>query len=235
MLGTAFFAYRLDREYPAEPGLSTLVRARPHGGPWGAPSEVPGLGDARVTADPEGGAVLAGTRAARRGDVGLFGEPVATRVEVDGVVGELRGPALANPGRAFTPSAVALAGGRRLLVHSLKSGPAAFSNVAPVAAVTLGPGEQRKPLSPLTARLASEPVAVPLAGSRAFVVWAGERGWGATLVSAAGAAGPTAVPPGPAPARFHSNATNRDVRTAGAYVALTSERAGRVRVTLRRP
>jgi hypothetical protein len=44
----------------------------------------------------------------------------------------------------------------------------------------------------------------------------------------------TAAPKGPPPAPFHSNPTNRDLRTAGRYAIFTWARAGRVRVAVRR-
>ncbi len=232
--GTAFFTYRDNQADPANPQMPprSQIRARPHGGQWGSAVGIDGVVDARVTAAPDGGAVLAGTRPRSRGDAGYFGAPLSALVGRDGSVGPLLGPALASPGRAFGPSAVALGDGRRLLVASLKSGSAAFSRIAPVAATVLGPGSPASSL--LTTGLASEPVAVPLAGQRALVLWAGERGWGGALATSSGSVGAIRPPPGPPPAPFHNNPTNRDVRSGGRYVAIAWERDGRIRVTLRR-
>ncbi|MGH2901497.1 MAG: hypothetical protein ACRDMZ_22670, partial [Solirubrobacteraceae bacterium] len=63
---------------------------------------------------------------------------------------------------------------------------------------------------------------------------AGRRGLGAALAGADGAFAKTAEPKGPPPEPFHSNSTNRDLRTAGRYAIFTWARAGRVRVTVRR-
>jgi hypothetical protein len=231
--GIATFAYRDTGVRTQPPFAATLVRVRPHGGAWTDPVEVDGVVDARVTPHPDGGAVLAATRFGRRGDAANFGSPVSAVVAADGTTGPLQGPDLRYPGRAFTPSAVALGADRRLLVHALKARPAAFSTLAPVAAETLFGGVGSPDVRTLTAGQASEPIALPVAGRRALVLWAGARGWGDVLVGADGRRVPIAPPPGPPPTTAHFNATNRDARSAGRYVLLTWERAGRVRVSVR--
>jgi hypothetical protein len=234
--GTAFVAYRTDGEpIPNGPGPGTLVRARPHGRGWQDAGELPGLVDARLTPRAAGGAVLAATKLTRSGDAGAFGAPVSALVSPVGTLGPLSGPALPQPGRAFGPSAVELGAGRRLLVGSLRDRPAAFSPLAPVAAAVIGAdGTLANGMPFVTHARSSEPIALPLSGGRALVLWTGDRGWGVRLASPAGALRTTVAPPQGGPAPFHFNATNRDARSSRRHVIVAWERAGVVRVTTRR-
>ena len=71
----------------------------------------------------------------------------------------------------------------------------------------------------------------PLAGD---VV--GQRGLGAALASRAGSFRKVATPKGPPPPPFHTNSTNRDLRTGGRWAIFTWSRDadGRVRVSVRK-
>ena len=73
-----------------------------------------------------------------------------------------------------------------------------------------------------------------LSGGRALTVWSGRRGLDARLAGPDGTFRRTAPPRGPPPPPFHTNPTNRDLRTAGRYAIFTWARDGRVRVTVRR-
>jgi hypothetical protein len=77
---------------------------------------------------------------------------------------------------------------------------------------------------------------MPLADGRALTVWSGERGLGAALAGRDGTFKKTATPKGPPPPPFHTNSTNRDLRTGGAYAIFTWSRDadGRVRVSVRK-
>lgn len=233
--GTAVLAYRDVSQELTGVGAGALVRVRPHGGAWTGATGVARLADARVSPHPDGGAVLAGTLLVRRGDIGSFGPSATSLVSADGAVGPLSSPALAHPNRAFNASAVALTGGQRLLVGNLRDAPKAFSATAPVTATTIAADGTAGAVSVLDDDpSSSEPIALPLAGRRAVVLWSGARRWGAALTDDAGVARPTASPPGAPPAPYHFNATNRDLRSAGRYVAVAWERRGQVRVTIRR-
>jgi hypothetical protein len=89
-------------------------------------------------------------------------------------------------------------------------------------------------LQSLTGGRAKEPVTMGLDGGRALTIWSGRRGLDARLAQFDGIFRKTAPPKGPPPMPFHSNATNRDLRTAGSYAIFTWARDGRVRVTVRR-
>jgi hypothetical protein len=65
-----------------------------------------------------------------------------------------------------------------------------------------------------------------------LVVWSGRKGIGASL-AVDGTFGRTAEPKGPPPSPYHSNPTNRDLRSAGRYAIFAWARAGRVRVAVR--
>jgi hypothetical protein len=77
-------------------------------------------------------------------------------------------------------------------------------------------------------------VAVALSAGRVLTLWSGARGIGAALAGPDGTFKTTAEPKGPPPRPFHTNSTNRDLRSAGSYAIFTWARDGRVRVAVRR-
>jgi hypothetical protein len=195
-----------------------------------------GVTDARVSApdDPRFGALVAATAIASCGDVGCSGAPVAARLSGQGDPLPFQVPALAHPNRAFGPSIAPLGAGATALVFSLKDGPNAFDDRAPVKAAVLHDGAAPGPLQTLTSRPATEPIAAALGGGRVLVLWSGARGFGAALAGPDGRFRRTAQPPGPPPEPFHTNPTNREIATAGSYALVGWSRAGRVRLSLRR-
>ncbi len=74
-----------------------------------------------------------------------------------------------------------------------------------------------------------------LRDARALAMWSGRRGLGAALAGRDGIFHKTSEPKGPPPDPFHTNSTNRDLRTAGRYAIFTWSREGdgRVRVSVR--
>ena len=77
---------------------------------------------------------------------------------------------------------------------------------------------------------------MPLADRGTLTMWSGERGLGAALASPGGKFTKVAEPKGPPPPPFHSNSTNRDLRTGGRWAIFTWSRDadGRVRASVRR-
>ena len=214
-----------------------LVARGTHGGQIANPRPLPSDGsvvDPRVAAADAGMSLVTATKVTRCGDAGCSGAPFVWRSGETGDPVALGGPQLDAPGRAFGPSVAPLAGGGASLVFQLKDGPQPFSRQAPVKAVRITANGTAGRLQTLTSRLAEEPVAVALTGSRVLVVWSGTRGFGAALADSRGAYRTVAPPVGPPPSNGHSNATNRDVASAGRYVLVAWDRGGRVRLTLRR-
>jgi hypothetical protein len=210
-----------------------------HAGHFGPPHAFGGkaVADARVTAPGRAGegALVTATAISRCGDVGCFGAPIAARLTPQGDPQPFRSPVLAHPNRAFGPSIAPLGtDGAAALVFSLKDGPDAFDNRAPVKAAVLRPGAAPGALQTLTSRPATEPIAAALSGGRVLVLWSGARGFGAALAGPSGTFATTAEPPGPPPEPFHTNPTNRAMATAGPYALVGWSRAGRVRLSLRR-
>jgi hypothetical protein len=232
--GRAVLAFRREAP-PSGPAAQepVVVATRPHGGTFGTPVELPGppAADPRVTVDRAGRALVAFTRIASRGDAGFFGSPAAATVLPDGALGPPLGPTLDFPKRAFGPSA-AFTNLGAVLVFQLKEMSEPFAQEAPVRAVALGADGTIGALQTLTSGRAKEPVAVPLTGGRVLVVWSGRKGIGASL-AVDGTFGRTAEPKGPPPSPYHSNPTNRDLRSAGRYAIFAWARAGRVRVAVR--
>jgi hypothetical protein len=216
-----------------EPVVATT---RPHGGAFGAPVElaVRFAADPRVAIGEDGRTLIAATEIASRGDAGVFGNPVVADVTPAGLLGMPFGPKLANPKRAFAPTAVPTSSGRGAIVFQLKTRSEPFATEAPVRAVAIRADGSLGPLQTLTAGRAKEPVAAPLSGGRVLTIWSGRRGLDARLAGPSGTFTRSAPPKGPPPAPFHSNSTNRDLRTAGRYAIFTWARDGRVRVTVRR-
>ena len=213
-----------------------VVSVRPHGGVFGAPVALAGppAADPRVAVDAAGRAVIAATQATSRGDAGVFGGPIVAAVTPDGTLGAPHGPALPHPGRAFAPSVALTRGGAGVLVFALKPRPEAFGTEAPVRAVAFDATGGLGPLQTLTSSRAKEPVAMALSGGRVLTMWSGVRGIGAALAGPDGTFTTTAEPKGPPPRPFHTNSTNRDLRTAGRHAIFTWARDGRVRVAVRR-
>jgi len=213
-----------------------VVATRPHGGAFGAPVELGGdaAADPRVAIGADGRTLIAATQIRSRGDAGVFGNPVVAGVGATGTLGAPFGPALANPKRAFAPSAALTSAGRSVLVFQLKTKSQPFSTEAPVRAVAIAADGSLGALQTLTSGRAKEPVVIALSGGRALTMWSGRRGIDARLAGPDGIFRTTAAPKGPPPSPFHSNPTNRDLRTAGRYAIFTWARDGRVRVTVRR-
>lgn len=208
-----------------------------HAGHFGPLSSLggPGVTDARVAASTAAeGALVTLTASERCGDAGCSGAPVAARLSPQGIAQPFQVPALAHPNRAFGPSIAPLGPGAAALVFSLKDGPNAFDDRAPVKAAILHDGAAAGPLQTLTNRPAKEPIAAALDGGRVLVLWSGARGLGAALAGPDGRFRTTAEPPGPPPEPFHTNPTNRAISTAGPYALVGWSRAGRVRLSLRR-
>ena len=232
--GTAYAAYRAEEADDAPAPASSLVRVLPHGGAWSAPAPF-GAIDARLTPAPGGGAVITGTDVVRGAEVASFGVPLVARVAPDGSVGAPQAPRGVAPRRAFSPAAAALGGGQVLGLRLERARPAAFSPVAPVRAAVLDPSGGTRSTRVLATKDASEPVALPLSRGRALGLWAGPTGWGAVVAGADARIAAIRPPAGPPATRFHSNDTNRDVRSAGAWAAVAWGRGGVVRVTAARP
>ena len=236
--GRAVFTF--TREVPDNAPFGTpapvVVAVRPHGGAFSTPVALAGTAtaDPRVAVDGAGRAVIAGTQVARRGDAGAFGGPIVAAVGSDGTLGAPLGPALRYPGRAFAPSVALTKGGAGVLVFALKPGPEAFGTEAPVRAVAFDAAGALGALQTLTSARAKEPVAMALSGGRVLTMWSGVRGIGAALAGPNGRFKRTAEPKGPPPRPFHTNSTNRDLRTAGRHAIFTWARDGRVRVAVRR-
>lgn len=213
-----------------------VVATRPHGGAFGAPVELSGdaAADPRVAVGADGRTLIAATQVRSRGDAGAFGNPVVANVSAAGALGLPFGPVLSNPRRAFAPTAVPTSEGRAVLVFQLKTRSEPFATEAPVRAVAIAADGTIGRLQTLTSGRAKEPVAVALSGGRALTIWSGRRGLDARLAGPDGRFRKSAPPKGPPPRPFHSNSTNRDLRTAGRCAIFTWARDGRVRVVVRR-
>jgi hypothetical protein len=218
----------------AGPPSTMLVAHAPVGGPFGTPvSPADGAGHSALFAGT--GGLVASLRTARCGDTGCAGTPEAWRVDGNGALQPFGTVALDQPGRALRPSIAPLGSGGAALVFGLKDGPLPFATQAPVRAVALAADGTAGPLQTLTSGAAAEPVALPLSGSRVLAIWAGARGWGAALAGPDGRFAPFPAAPGAPPTTAHTNATNRDVATAGRYVAIAWARGHRIRMSVARP
>jgi len=230
--GVATLAFESEPPSSSNAPPEVMVARAPAGRPFGPATAVAdGMGRSRVWNASTG--LVAATRTERCGDVGCFGAPQVLAVDGSGASRLIGGPVLAQPGRAFNASAVALGGGRSALVFELKTQESAFSVVAPVRAATVAADASAGPLQTLTSAQASEPVALPLSGGRALALWATSRAWGTALAGPDGTFGPVRAPAGPPPPPFHTNATNRDVHTAGRWAAVAWAQGKRVRLTVR--
>jgi hypothetical protein len=213
-----------------------VVATRPHGGTFGVPVALGGdpAADPRVAIGADGRTLIAATQIRSHGDAGSFGNPIVAAVSSAGALGAPFGPVLSHPARAFAPTAAPTSEGRGVLVFQLKAKSEPFSTEAPVRAVAISADGTVGALQTLTAGRAKEPVVMPLSGGRALAVWSGRRGVDARLAGPDGIFARTAAPKAPPPSPYHSNSTNRDLRTAGRYAIFTWARDGRVRVTVRR-
>ncbi len=245
-IGRAVLAF--NRESTSSAGVTRSTAAvsfRPRGGVFTAPVELTGdpTGDPRVAA--EGGkSIVAATQIRSRGDAGLFGNPVLAWVGGGRTaawapaVGPFApfGPTLSKPQRAFGPSVALTSGARGVLVFQLKTSAQPFETRAPVHAVSISVDVPIGPIQTLTTSAAKEPVVMRLGAYGALAMWSGERGLGAALASHGGKFRTVATPKGPPPPPFHTNSTNRDLRTGGRWAIFTWSRDadGRVRVSVRK-
>ena len=236
--GRAVFAYRQEVPATGSFALPVLVTTRPHGGAFVAPVQLAGddAADPRVAVGSGGRALIAATQVLSHGDAGDFGSPVVSRVGQAGALGTPFGPSLANPNRAFGPSAALTSRGRAVLVYAQKPRSQPFETRAPVFAVAIAADDTAGAVQTLTSGAAKEPVVMGLDGGRALAMWSGAKGLGASLAGPDGTFEKTAEPKGPPPPPFHTNSTNRDLRTAGRWAIFTWSRDadGRVRVSVRR-
>jgi hypothetical protein len=235
--GRAVLAFRREAPFSLTTSPPVVVSTRPHGGAFGTPVQLPGepAADPRVAVGDGGRALVAATQIRSRGDAGVFGNPIVAGVSAAGALGAPIGPELSNPKRAFAPSAAFTQGGGSVLVFQLKTAAQPFRTEAPVRAVAIAADGTRGELQTLTSGRAKEPVVMGLSGGRALTMWSGRTGIGAALAGPDGIFERTSEPKGPPPEPFHSNSTNRDLRTAGRYAIFAWSRAsdGRVRVSVR--
>ncbi len=236
--GRAVLAYVPQAPFSVTTQPTAVVTTRPHGGIFGASVALGGdtADDPRVAVGAGGRAIIAATQVRSRGDAGSFGNPVVAGLSPAGALGAPFGPAVDAPRRAFAPSAAFTGAGRSVLVFQLKPSAQPFETRAPVKAVAISGTGVLGELQTLTSSRAKEPVVFSLAGGRALTMWSGERGLGASLASGDGTFKKTATPNGPPPPPFHTNSTNRDLRTAGRYAifAWSRDADGRVRVSVRK-
>ena len=236
--GRALLAFVPQAPFSPTSQPTAVLTTRPHGGTFGVPVALGGdsADDPRVAVGAGGRALIAATQVRSRGDAGSFGNPVVAGISPAGALGAPFGPAIENPRRAFGPSAAFTSAGRSVLVFSLKTSAQPFETRAPVKAVAISATGGVGPLQTLTSSRAKEPVVMPLAGGRALAMWSGERGHGASLAGGDGIFEKTSTPKGPPPPPFHTNSTNRDLRTGGRYAIFTWSREvdGRVRVSVRK-
>lgn len=236
--GRAVLAYVPEAPFSLTSQPTAMVAVRPHGATFGTPVALPGdvAADPRVAVGGGGLAQIAATQVRSRGDAGAFGDPVVAGVSAAGALGTPFGPVVANPKRAFAPSSALLGGGRSVLVFQLKTSSQPFETRAPVRAAAIAADGTIGPLQTLTSGQAKEPVVMSLSGGRALAMWSGAKGLGASLAGPNGTFAKTAEPKGPPPPPFHTNSTNRDLRTAGSYAifAWSRDADGRVRVAVRK-
>jgi hypothetical protein len=236
--GRAVFAFEPEADISIEHPATALVTTRPHGGTFATPVALSGgqAGDARVAVGDGGLAQVAATQITSNGDAGIFGYPVVASISSVGALGAPAGPAVSTPNRAFAPSSAFTSSGRSVLVFQLKATSQPFETRAPVRAVAIAANGAVGKLQTLTSGQAKEPVVMPISGGRALTVWSGAKGLGASLAGPSGIFKKTAEPKGPPPPPFHTNSTNRDLRTAGRYAifAWSRDADGRVRVAVRR-
>lgn len=234
--GRAVLAYSQDQQSILGPSTQPVrVTTRPHGGTFATPVALGGddAADPRVAVGTDGRALIAATQVRSRGDAGSFGNPVVSRIDPAGALGAPFGPAIDNPRRAFAPSAALTSQGRAVLVYQQKPASQPFETRAPVFAVAIGADDAVGPIQTLTSGQAKEPVVMPLSGGRALTMWSGAKGLGAALAGPDGTFAKTAEPKGAPPLPFHTNSTNRDLRTGGRWAIFTWQVNGRVYTAVR--
>jgi hypothetical protein len=211
---------------------------RPHGQAFLPPVDLGGAaaGDPRVAVE-DGKAIVAATQIRSSGDAGIFGNPVLAWVG-KGTLGSPFGPSIANPGRAFGPSVALTEGARGVMVFQQKTSSQPFETRAPVHAVAISADGLGRVQTLETGR-AKEPVVMALVAPGVLgtlAMWSGERGLGAARSTSHGVFSKVSTPKGPPPPPFHTNSTNRDLRTGGrwAIFAWSRDADGRVRVSVRR-
>lgn len=209
---------------------------RPHGGVFAEPAAVPGpAAEPRVAVGDRGRAVIAVARTDFCAEAHCFGPPGVAPLAAAGAPGSPFGPSLADPGRAFAPTAALTGRDGGVLVFQVKrKGSSQVSPEDPVRAVAFGVDGSVGPLQTLTPAPASEPAALPLSGGRVLALWAGTRRLGAALAGPDGRFHKTAAPDGAPPEPGHINPTNRDLRTAGRHAIFAWEDNGLVRISVRR-
>jgi hypothetical protein len=162
------------------------------------------------------------------GDAGASGIPGSSVAGADDVFGTPRWASVSKPTRGLEPAVTLDGSGRGVLVYQEKTGPRAFSRVAPVYASVAGRRARR-----LTSKQAYVPTVRPL-GSGAIAVWQepGEE-WGVAIERGGRfASAPSPSGPGPDPGLGEDFHYAFDIATSGAYAVLTWIAAdGSVRVS----
>ncbi|MDQ3676570.1 MAG: hypothetical protein M3401_07155, partial [Actinomycetota bacterium] len=191
--------------------------------------------ETRVAVGPGGSALVAFTRADGCGESSCTGPPTVAALSAGGVPGTAFGPTLVTPRRALAPSAALTSAGGGLLVFEVKTKRSPFSTLWPVHAVRFRANGTVGKVRRLTSERAGEPVVLPLSRGRALALWVSSKRIGTALARRGGALRRTPAPAGPPPDVFHTNSTNRDLRTGGRYAIFAwSRRDGVVRVSVRR-
>lgn len=219
-----------------------VLSTRPHGGAFSAPVDLPtppGAGligeEPRVAVGPGGSALASYVQASGCGEASCSGAPVVSTLSPQGAPAAPLGPALANPRLALAPNAAFTSATGGVLVFELKTRSAPLSTLAPVRAANFRTDGTVGRLQTLTSERAGEPVPASLSRGRALALWVSRLRTGVALARKGAGFHRIAAPAGPPPDRFHTNSTNRDLRTAGRYaIFVWSRRDGVVRVSVRR-
>ncbi len=213
---------------PVAPETGTKVAV--YRGEWTLAS-VPPLGDdGRIeTVFASAAQLILGVIDVRtEGDAGVSGIPGSAVAGEDHVLGEPRWASVSKPTRGLAPDVTIDGSDRIVLVYQEKTGPRAFSRVAPVYASVAGRAGRR-----LTSKQAYQPTVRPL-GSGAIAVWQ-EPGakWGVALERRGRfASGPSPSGPGPEMGLGEDFHQAYDLATNGSYAVLTWISAdGSVRVS----
>jgi hypothetical protein len=210
----------------------TQAKVAVYRGEWSLAS-VPPLGDdGRVeTVFADATQLLLGVLDVRtEGDAGVSGIPGTARAGADHVVGEPQWASVSKPTRGLAPTVTVDGVGRVVLVYQEKTGPRAFSRVAPVY-----PGVAGRVARRLTSKQAYQPTVRPL-GPGAIAVWQ-EPGakWG-VAIERRGRFASAPGPGGPGPELHLGEDFHQayDLATNGSFAVLTWISAdGAVRVSQR--
>lgn len=210
-----------------------LVAQRVHAGRFSPPQLAAiGVDEAQIAAGPSGRTAIAASRIASCGDGGFCtGDPAIVPLSANGTPGAMLGPRLAQPRRAFAPSAQFVGGGRAVLVFGLKEGSRPRRFEAPLRALTVAPDGALGPLQTLTAGDARGATTAALSGGRVLALWTGRRGLGAALAGPDGrfrrVRAPSVPPPG-------ACCASSSLRSAGRYVLHAWSHERRIRMSWRR-